>query len=111
MVGALVVFAFLGVAQVAAVQHARMMLADAAAEGARIAARADRTDADGLARTRELVASSLSPTYPMDAEAGRVIRDGLSLVAITVTAPVPVLGLPGPAGMITVTGHALEEQP
>lgn len=111
LVGALVVVLFVAVIQLALVLHVRTTLVDAAAEGARLAARADGRPQDGVSRTVGLVTSSLSERYARDVTAETVRRDDVLLAEVTVTAPAPVIGLIGSAGTITVQGHAiLEEQ-
>jgi hypothetical protein len=109
MVAALVLALFLGVVQLALALHVRALTIDAAAEGARVAARADRGPEEGAARTRELLAASLSPRYAADVSVGRSVHGGLSVVEVVVRAPLPVVGLVGPTGALTVRGHALEE--
>ncbi|QAY64668.1 pilus assembly protein [Xylanimonas allomyrinae] len=109
MVAALVVALFLGVVQVALVQHTRSLLIDAAAEGARVAARADRGPADGVARTRALITQSVSARYADDVVASTSMRWGVPVAEMTVRAPLPLVGLLGPSGTVVVTGHALEE--
>lgn len=109
MVSVLVLALFLGVVQVAFALHVRSLTIDAAAEGARLAARADRSPEDGIARTRELIADSLSASYADDVVATTTQRAGLPVVEVTVRAPLPVVGLLGPSGTMTVSGHALEE--
>jgi Flp pilus assembly protein TadG len=109
LVSVLVLVLFLGVVQVALAVHVRSTLIDCAAEGARVAGRADRGPADGVARTRELVAASLSSRYAEDVVARHTTVDGLPVVEVTVSAPLPVVGLLGPSGVVTVEGHALEE--
>ena len=111
LVAALVLVLFLGVVQVALAQHVRTLLVDAAAEGARLAARADRGPQDAVVRTRELIAASLADRYAEDVSARTVERDGVPLVEVSVTAPLPVVGLLGPDGVLSVRGHALEEAP
>ncbi len=101
---------FVAVLQLALVLHVRTTLVDAAAEGARLAARADSTPRDGVDRTAHLVTSSLSERYAQDVVAGTVTRDDVLLAEVTVTAPAPVIGLIGSAGTITVRGHAIMEQ-
>jgi hypothetical protein len=108
---ALVLAVFLGIAQVAFALHTHALVIDAASEGARIAARADRGPGDGIARTRDLITSSLSARYAQDVTATTIVRDGLSVVEVRVRAPLPVIGLLGPSGTMTITGHALEELP
>jgi hypothetical protein len=109
LVAALVLALFLGIVQVAFAQHVRSLAIDAAAEGARIAARADREPADGVARTRTLLTRSLSASYAADVAARIVDSDGFAVAEVTVRAPLPVVGLLGPSGSMTVTGHALQE--
>ncbi|MDF2807720.1 MAG: pilus assembly protein TadE [Cellulosimicrobium sp.] len=111
LVSVLVLVLFLGVVQVALAVHVRATLVDCAAEGARVAGRADRGPQDGAARTRELITAALSPRYARDVEARQTVVDGLPVVEVTVTAPLPVVGLLGPGGVVTVDGHALEEAP
>lgn len=111
LVGALTTVLFAGVLQLALVQHVRSTLVDCAAEGARYGALADRSPADGAARASELIASALHPRYASEVAAHRTVVDGLDVVRVEVTAPLPVLGLLGPSGTLTVAGHALEELP
>ncbi|WP_199424001.1 TadE family protein [Actinotalea solisilvae] len=109
LVGALTTVLFAGVLQLTLALHVRATLVDCAAEGARYGALADRTPADGAARTRELIAVSLSPRFADDVVAEAVTLDGLPVVRVQVTAALPVLGPLGPAGSLVVDGHALEE--
>ena len=109
LVSVLVLALLLGVVQVALAVHVRSLATDAAAEGARVAARADRGLADGAARTRALQADALTGAYARDVTAGRTTLDGAPVVEVTVRAPLPVVGLLGPGGTLTVRGHALEE--
>ncbi len=109
LVAALVLALFLGVVQVALALHVRSLVVDAAAEGARIAARADRDLADGAQRTRALLTASLSESYARDVAVRTTTLDGLPVVEVTVRAPLPVVGILGPSGGLTARGHALEE--
>jgi hypothetical protein len=102
---------FLGVLQVSLALHVRATLVDCAAEGARYGALADRTPADAAARARELVALSLSPRFAEQVEGSRAVVDGLDVVRVEIVAPLPVLGLLGPGGVVEVDGHALAEVP
>lgn len=111
LVGALTTVLFAAVLQVALALHVRATLVDCAAEGARYGALADRTAADGAGRTTQLITSALSPRYAGDVRAQHTVVDGLDVVRVEVTAPLPVLGLVGPAGTLTVAGHALAEVP
>jgi Flp pilus assembly protein TadG len=109
LVAALVLALFLGVVQVALAMHVRALVIDAAAEGARVAARADRELADGAQRTRDLLTASLSASYARDVAVRSTTLDGLPVVEVTVQAPLPVVGILGPSGVLTARGHALEE--
>lgn len=111
LVSVLVLALLLGVVQVALAVHVRSLATDAAAEGARVAARADRGPADGVARTRALLTEALTGDYARDVTAGRTMLDGAAVTEVTVRTPLPVVGLLGPGGTLTVRGHALEEAP
>jgi hypothetical protein len=108
LVGALTTLVFLAVIQLALALHVRSTLVDCVAEGARYGALADRSPADGAARARELVTVSLHPRFAEDVTASRTVVDGLDVIRVEATAPLPVLGLLGPS-TLTVDGHALAE--
>ena len=114
LVGGLLTVLFVSVLQLALVLHVRSTLTDCASEGARLGARADRAPSDGLARARELAGDELSDAYAgriTGASAGEVDVGGARAVEVRLTAPLPVIGLIGPAAALTVTGHAyLEKQ-
>jgi Flp pilus assembly protein TadG len=114
LVGALVTLLFLSVVQLGLLVHVRNTLVDCAAEGARYGARADRTPGDGVARTRAMVVSELSSGYAgrigRRISAAEVDRGGARVVEVRITAPLPVVGLAGPSGVLTVSGHAYAER-
>ncbi|MDO8107090.1 pilus assembly protein [Isoptericola sp. b441] len=110
LVGALTTLLFASVLQLGLALHVRTTLIDCAAEGARYGALADRGPADGADRAVDLIRMSLTSSYASDVSARRTTLDGLPVIEVRVTAPLPVLGLLGP-GTLTVTGHALEEAP
>ena len=109
LVAGLTTLLFMAVVQLTLGLHVRNTLVDVAGEGARYAARADRSLADGERRTRELIEASLAPGFAGDVSARTVVRGGLEVVEVRVRAPLPVIGLIGPSGGITVRGHGLEE--
>ena len=113
LVGSLVTLLFVAVVQVALVVHVRTTLVDCAAEGARWGARAGRTPDDAAARARDLVASELSGGYAArlgdGVRARRLDRAGVSVVEVTIRAPIPLVALLGPSGGLTVSGHAFDE--
>ena len=109
LVGSLVVVLFLGVLQLGLAQHVRATLSNAAAEGARFGARADRDSADAVERTQVLVSQAISESYAQDVEAKVSSYEGLQIIEVTVRAPLPVFGLIGPQGTVSVSAHALVE--
>jgi hypothetical protein len=109
MVGALVTVLFVGVLQLALTLHVRTTLIDCAAEGARFGALAGSTPAAGAQRARDLIAGALAPAYADDVEAGMSSVAGAPVLEVRVRAPLPVLGLLGPGGVIAVSGRAVAE--
>lgn len=99
----------LAVAQVGVIVHVRNTLVACAAEGARYAANANRTPADGAARTTSLVAETLSTDVASHVAARRVVIEGVALVEVEVTATLPLVGLIGIDEAMTVSGHAVDE--
>ena len=111
LVGALLTLVFVGVVQLALVLHVRNTLVDCASEGARYGAFADRTAQDGAQRTRDLIGVSISSSNASDVRARNVQVDGLQAVEVTVTAPLPVIGLFGPSETLVVSGNGAQEPP
>lgn len=109
MVAILVVTIAVGVLQLALVLYVRNALISSAAEGARVAARAGANLDDGTARTRQLITDQLSAGYASDVRAGRSVADGVRVVEVTVSAPLPVIGMLGPSGALTITARAFDE--
>lgn len=110
LISALGLFLALAVFQLAFALHIRITLIDCAGEGARIAALIGSDPAAGEARTRALISGALHPGYADKVQARTVTRQGLDLVEVTVSAPLPLLGYFGPSGLLEVTGHALVEE-
>src|SRR5690606_7069729 len=105
--GALTTFLFAAVLQLALALHVRTTLIDCAAEGARYGALADVDPAQGATRAAALIEMSLAPRFAQDVTSRSVQVDGVELVEVTVTAPLPVVGVLGPGGSLTVQGHAV----
>ena len=101
---------FLGVLQVALVLFVRNTITAAASEGARYAATLDRDPADGAARARSQINGVLAGRYAKGVSAHEVTIDGAPAVEVTVHVVVPALGIGGPAVVLDVSGHAIEEQ-
>jgi Flp pilus assembly protein TadG len=114
LVGALLTLLFLSVLQLGFIVHVRNTLVDCASEGARYGARADRSTADAVERTQAMVVSELSPGYAARVgariSAAEVDSAGTRVVEVRLTAPLPVVGLAGPSGLLTVSGHAYAER-
>lgn len=112
LVSTLLVALFLGVLQLGLTLHTRNVLVSAAQEGARYAANADRTPAEGVLRTRQAIGEALGAgmrdrmtvtPLPVD------LSGPAPVVGMQVSGPLPVLFLPAGPVRLTVRGHALEE--
>ncbi|GGL28500.1 pilus assembly protein [Phycicoccus endophyticus] len=110
MVAPLLTVLFLGLVQLGLALHVRNTLVSCAAEGARYGARADAVPGQGVARTRELVSASLAPSYARSVTSRESTVAGVRVLEVRVVAPVPVLGLLGPAGRYDVVGRAFLER-
>lgn len=109
LVSALLTVLFVGVLQLAVTLHVRNTLVDCAAEGARYGALRGSSPEAGAERTRDLVISALPPEYAQDVAARVTSVDGAEAVEVSVRAPLPVLGLFGPSGLINASGRAISE--
>jgi Flp pilus assembly protein TadG len=109
MVSVLLLVLAMGVFQLGLALYVRNSLIAAASEGARNGARADATPADAADRTASLIRASLSAAFAEDVSAREQTVGGARVVEVTVTAPIPVIGLIGPSGSMTVTGRAFSE--
>lgn len=87
----------------------RNTVMDAAAAGARTAAFADTTAADGASRTRALISTAVGEDYGRYVTVRHVSWHGRPCVEVRVVTVLPLIGLIGmPEGM-EVTGHAVRE--
>ena len=109
MVGALVITVFVALLQVTLGVYARNVLTDAAGDGARRAALVGGTEAEARQRVQVLSDAALRRGYVDTVTVSRVPSGDLTIVEVTVTAPLPVLGLLVPGGTLRVTGHAVDE--
>lgn len=107
MVSALVIALAMGVIQLALTLHVRNLMVSAASEGARLAATNDRGPQEGVERTQWLLGESLGGMDAVVTGQDTTI-DSAPAVEVTVTSPVPLLGLWG-AGSMTVSARAFEE--
>lgn len=106
MVGALLTVILMSIVQLALVLHVRNTLIDAAGSGARYGTLADRTPDDGVRRTADLIAVALNEGLARDVSYAETTVDGVRMLAVTVRAPLPVIGFVGPVDGLEVTGHA-----
>ena len=109
LVGVLLTALFLALLQLGLALHVRNTLLASAAEGARFAANADRSRAEGEEVTRHLIRDSLSESFATDVTSGVEMVDGVATVYVQVEATLPVVAFLGPSRGIRVRGHALEE--
>lgn len=106
LVGGLLTVIFIAIVQLTLVLHVRNTLIDAAASGARYGTLADRDPQDAVGRTEELIRGSLADSYGSDVTVGESTVRGVRTLEVVVRAPLPVIGLVGPAGVMEVRGHA-----
>lgn len=99
----------LGVLQVALVMHVRNTLALAASEGARRAAVAGASPAEGVALARSQWQGAVSDDFVSGVRVEPVVVSGASGYRMVIAARVPALGLGGPAVEFTVSGSAVRE--
>lgn len=109
LVAVLLMTLVLGVLQLGAVLLVRNTALDAAAEGARWGALAGNSPADGVRRARVELATALGADYAQHVGAAVTTWQGRPVVAVTVTAPLPILGPIGLPGALRLTGHAAVE--
>lgn len=107
LVGALVTVIFVALLQLALTLHVRNTVADAASSAARYGALGDRTAADAQDRATQLVATALGPDFVQDVSVSVETRNGLDVLRVSITAPLPLIGLFGPARSLEMSGHAV----
>lgn len=106
IVAAVLTVLTLSVIQLGLGLHIRNTLLDAAAEGARYGAVADTGPEQGANRTRELITLALGADYASDVTAQHTTFRDRAAIAVTVRAPLPLIGLIGVSDGLEVTGHA-----
>lgn len=108
-VGILLTFLTLGVLQLALALHVRNTIQDAASEGARWGSLIDSSPQEGIMRTKELITTAVGEQYAKDVTVSQEQWLGAPATVITVNAPLPMIGLWGPATSMEVSGHAAIE--
>lgn len=110
MVAALLTVLTLSVIQLGLALFVRNTVLDAAAEGARFAALADNSLADGSARTHDLIVAAIGENYARDISGRYGDYLGASAVTMSVRTPLPIVGLIGLDSGLEVAGHASVER-
>lgn len=108
MVAGLLTLVVVAVMQLALALHVRNTVLDAAAEGARYAALAGVGIDGGIERTEDLIATALGDGFEVHTSGSFAEFSGQPVIEISVTAPLPLLGLLGPTSL-EVSGHAAVE--
>lgn len=111
LVSALLVALVLALLHISLVIHVRHVLQASAWEGARWASYYGNTPSEGAELARELIAQSLSPNYAQGVKAVSADVAGQPGVLVTVTAPVPTLGLWSLGGELRVQAAIPREDP
>ncbi|WP_010147781.1 TadE/TadG family type IV pilus assembly protein [Serinicoccus profundi] len=109
MLAGLVSILMLAVMQLAFGLHLHNTATAHVVEGARAGARADATPEDGARRAQELISRSLSGGGGLSVSSRRTVVDGVAVVEVTATMPLPIVGPLGPGESMTVVGHAYAE--
>lgn len=107
LVGALATLIFVALIQLTLALHVRNTVADAASSAARYGALGDRSADDARERAAMLVGAALGQDYVEEISVNVETRDGLNVLSVSVTAPIPLLGLFGPPHTLEMTGHAV----
>lgn len=109
LVGALLTMLTVAVLQLGLALHVRNSVLDAAAEGARHGALADRGPADAAVRTAELITAAVGPDYAREISVSEGEWMGHPALTVTVRATLPLIGLLGAERALEVSGHAAIE--
>lgn len=107
LVGALVTVIFVSLLQLALVLHVRNTMADAASSAARYGALGDRSANDARDRAIFLVDAALGENYIQDVSVSVQTQEGLEVLKVSINAPMPLIGLFGPARSLEMSGHAV----
>lgn len=109
MVSAVVSLMFATVLQLGYALHVHNTATAHVIEGAREGARSGSSTDQGVARTRELLGTTLPGRYGTQVTSNRTVVGGVEVVQVSARLPVPLLGPLGPPGSMTVTGQAFAE--
>lgn len=109
IVAALLSLVFLAVIQLGLAMHVRNTVIDSAVAGARLASLPDAAPREGAELTQQLISEAVSSRYAERIDVDYSTHGGEDIVTVTVTTPVPVIGLLGPTGTWQLSGRALVE--
>lgn len=109
LVGLVLTVLTLGVLQFGLAIYVRNIVHDAAVEGAFHGALADTTPGEGAERTREIIARTVGVAYATHVSAHMTADLRGPVVAVTVQAPLPLVGMLGAPRTMEVTAHAPSE--
>ncbi len=108
LVAPLVMLVFAAVCQLALASYVRSTLIACAAEGARAGAQFDADRKVAVRRTEAAIATSIAADTVTKIDATSRRTQGAPVMAVTITARLPLFGLLGPTSL-SVTGHSLQE--
>lgn len=107
MVAVLILMIALMIVQSAPIVHTRNTLVDAAVQGAHHASLVGSSPQDGAERAERLLDQRFGGGLGAEATA---VQDADGVIRVQVTATLPLVGLFGPAGAMTVQGRAIDEE-
>ena len=109
LVASLLALILAGALQIGLVIHVRNTVIDSAIAGARQASLADQSPRDGQRLTAELIRVSIGERYAQKVTVSTSRRGQVEIVDVSVSTPLPVLGLWGPAEAWQLHGRSVVE--
>ena len=109
LVASLLALILAGALQIGLVIHVRNTVIDSAIAGARQASLADQSPRDGQRLTAELIRVSIGERYAQKVTVSSSRHGQVEIVDVSVSTPLPVLGLWGPAEVWQLHGRSVVE--
>ena len=109
LVASLLALILAGALQIGLVIHVRNTVIDSAIAGARQASLADQSPRDGQRLTADLIRVSIGERYAQKVTVSTSRRGQVEIVDVSVSTPLPVLGLWGPAEAWQLHGRSVVE--
>ena len=109
LVALLLTLILAGALQIGLVIHVRNTVIDSAIAGARQASLADQSPRDGQRLTADLIRVSIGERYAQKVTVSTSRRGQVEIVDVSVSTPLPVLGLWGPAEVWQLHGRSVVE--